>query len=241
MIRGRIQEMEAAGEVREVASQYQQNPTPSTGGIFMPDALIKVARLEPEPPVRHMAHAYPDPPAQWPHRIMDCVRAWDLAATEQVGTGDPDWTVGLKMARLACGKYAVLDIVRFRGRPEQVEQRIVDTANADGKGVRIRISQDPGQAGKAQVGYYASKLAGYTVSFERETGKKATRADPVASQINAGNVLVIDAGWLPAFDAELRVFPAGAKDDQVDALGNAFASLASQGAPMRAIGINTTR
>ena len=56
----------------------------------------------------------------------------------------------------------------------------------------------------------------------RETGAKTTRARPVASQIEAGNVTLVRANWNHAFIEELRDFPFGRKDDQVDALSRAF-------------------
>ena len=52
-----------------------------------------------------------------------------------------------------------------------------------------------------------------------------TRAMPVASQIEAGNVSMLPGLWNRAFVAELRDFPGGLKDDQVDALSRAFGML----------------
>ena len=55
-----------------------------------------------------------------------------------------------------------------------------------------------------------------------ETGDKVTRAEPFASQLNVGNVLMLRGEWNDALLAELRMFPNGAHDDQVDALSDAF-------------------
>ena len=159
------------------------------------------------------------------------VRAWDLAATEagavtgggrRVGVADPDWTVGVKLGRITTGRYVVLDVVRFRGGPEVVERTIRQTAAADGRAVAIGLPEDPGQAGKSQVSYYTAQLAGYVVESSRESGSKVTRAGPVASQCNAGNLGIMRAPWNAAFVDEMRNFPAGKWDDQVDALSRAF-------------------
>ena len=147
------------------------------------------------------------------------VRAWDLAAS-----AEGDWTVGLRLVR-GEGGWQVSDVVRLRGGPEAVLQAICSTAVADGREVVIGLPQDPGQAGRAQVSFLTSRLAGWRVVSSPETGSKALRAMPVASQVNAGHVSLLRGSWNRAFLEELRDFPNGAKDDQVDALGRAFSML----------------
>jgi phage terminase large subunit-like protein len=89
-----------------------------------------------------------------------------------------------------------------------------------------------GQAGKQQVLYLTRKLAGYRVDSSPESGDKATRAAPAASQVNVGNFAVLRAPWNTRFLDELASFPSGAKDDQVDALSRAFSMVGSV-QPMR--------
>jgi predicted phage terminase large subunit-like protein len=153
------------------------------------------------------------------------VRAWDLASTDAIGGRDPDWTAGVRMRKDVSGRYVVTDVVRQRGGPHAIEQTIVNTASQDGRRVRVGLPQDPGQAGKAQVAWLTSKLAGYVVESSPESGSKETRAMPVASQVEVGNVAVVDGPWRRAFVDELGGFPSGAKDDQVDALSRAFTML----------------
>ena len=160
------------------------------------------------------------------------VRAWDLAATGPEGR-DPDWTVGVKLMRDTEGRFVVLDVVRLRGGPAQVEAAIRSAAAADGTEVAIGLPQDPGQAGRAQVAYLARQLAGWRVVASPETGAKETRAMPVASQVDAGNVALRHAGWNRDFLEELAEFPNGRKDDQVDALSRAFSMLVSAAGPAR--------
>jgi predicted phage terminase large subunit-like protein len=154
------------------------------------------------------------------------VRSWDLAATEEQGGNDPDWTVGLKLAKDIHNGLYVEHVERFRGSPEKVETAITNTAAADGRGVRIRLPQDPGQAGKSQAKYLINRLAGYNVEAQRETGDKVTRASPVSAQAGAGNIRVVRGAWNEAFFNELENFPsAKTHDDQVDALSGAFETL----------------
>ncbi len=160
------------------------------------------------------------------------VRAWDLAATAD-GTGDPDWTAGVKLLRCEDGGFVVLDVRRVRVSSAEVAALIVATAHQDGREVAVGLPQDPGQAGKAQVQFLTQKLAGFRVAASPETGAKLSRAVPVASQVEAGLVRVVQAEWTRVFLEELADFPNGPKDDQVDALSRAFSMLTMTTGPAR--------
>jgi predicted phage terminase large subunit-like protein len=205
------EEYETAGAHRDWAALFQQRPTNAGGGIF------KVAQIG----------ALEAPPAG-----LRPVRAWDLASTAATGTRDPDWTVGILLAKNSFGNYIVLDMVRLRGGPEETESAIMATAARDGKNVPILLPQDPGQAGKSQVAYFTRRLAGYTVKSSPESGDKATRAMPVASQVNVGNLSIVHGAWNRAFIDELAAFP-GAKDDVIDALSRAFSEVGDTSAADR--------
>jgi predicted phage terminase large subunit-like protein len=188
---------------RTWAALFQQSPQPPAGSIFDVSKLNIKSEL-----------------ANDPNNII--VRAWDLAATAPTGMNDPDWTVGLKLAKTDDDTYIVVDVVRLRGLPHEVEQAILQTADQDGQAVRIGLPVDPGQAGKSQVANLTRRLSGYHVVSSREIGSKSARAAPVASQWNIGNIAIIRSKWNHAFVTELRDFPSGSKDDHVDALARAF-------------------
>ena len=199
-------EFEAAGAMRDWNALYQGRPSAGEGTIF------KVAQLG----------VLEELPTSTPH----LVRAWDLAATKKMGTADPDWTVGVKMMRTAQDRYLVLDVVRFRGGPEEVERAILNTTNQDGRRCTVRLTQDPGQAGKSQVKNLVAMLAGFRVVSQLASGDKSTRAAPAAAQVNVGNVEMVRASWNAPFRAELASFPGGTHDDQVDAFADAFSMIA---------------
>jgi predicted phage terminase large subunit-like protein len=188
------------------AALFQQTPNPPGGGPFTVSRLTRIAQYQPAAGDR-------------------VVRAWDLAATVATSGNDPDWTVGVKLCCTSNGHYVILDIIRMRGSPREVEEAIVSSARADGDSVWIGLPEDPGQAGKSQVTYLASLLAGYRVIAFRETGSKLTRSLPVASQMEAGNFSIVNGGWNSSFTSELGDFPLGRKDDQVDALVRGFMTL----------------
>lgn len=158
-----------------------------------------------------------------PVDVRQTVRRWDLASTE-----DGDWTVGVRMLRPRdeTQPWVIDDVVRIRMRPGGVKATVLATAKMDGRGVRIVIPQDPGQAGVDQAEAYARELAGYDVRFPRETGDKVVRAQPFSAQCEAGNVALVRAPWNEPFLQSLEAFPdAGVHDDDVDAAAGAFQAL----------------
>jgi predicted phage terminase large subunit-like protein len=196
---------EREGRARDFASNYQGLPRPPEGAMFRPQVMPIIE------------------PAMLPH-ISTKVRAWDLASSMK-----GDYSVGLLLGRSYDSRWQsfwfVLDIVRFRGPPEQVRRTVLDVAKADGYGTKIWIPRDPAQAGADQADSYIRMLTGYPVAAERMSGDKATRADAVASQCNIGRLAMLKAPWNPAFAEELGSFPVGLHDDQVDALSLAFSKL----------------
>jgi predicted phage terminase large subunit-like protein len=162
------------------------------------------------------------------------VRYWDLAATEPSDRNpDPDYTVGIKLARKTGGGWIILDVQRFRRRSGEVEQRLRAVAEDDGMGVRIGIEQEPGASGKAIVAVYRrSVLAAFSVQGFPPADAKAIRARPVASKCEAGLIDVVRAPWNKDFFDEVERFPTdkdAGHDDQVDALSGAFQMLEGRG------------
>lgn len=180
---------------------YQQRPTVRTGGLFKIDNVQQLTEL--------------------PRNLREC-RAWDLAATEN----DGDWTAGVKIGTDG-ERYFILDVVRGRWATDMRDRIIRETAERDGRECRIRLPQDPGQAGKSQAVHFARLLAGFRFRILPVTGDKETRADGWSSQVNAGNVYADKtAPWWRAFCEEYRAFKNGCKqDDQADAGSDAFNDL----------------
>lgn len=186
---------------RTWSALFQQRPSPLEGDLFKPDQI-------------KIVDALPVGDIKW-------ARGWDLASV----VNDGDWTAGGKLGRLADGRFVIGDMARMQRGPDERDAAIANTASLDGRVVKISIPQDPGQAGKTQVLYLTRALAGYNVNSSPETGDKVTRAEPFAAQVNAGNVLMMRGDWNTPLINELRMFPNGSHDDQVDALSRAFAEV----------------
>lgn len=183
------------------SGQYRQLPSPPAGGFFKPDRIEIVDAL--------------------PSNVVKQVRAWDLAATENEG----DYTAGPRMLKTTDNQIYIVDMVRGQWGPDGVENTIKQTTKMDGSDVMVRLPQDPGQAGKAQAKNFITMLSGFNVKAEPVSGDKITRAQPFAAQVNIGNVKMLRGDWNKDLIKELRVFPNGTHDDQVDGLSDGFNEL----------------
>jgi phage terminase large subunit-like protein len=66
------------------------------------------------------------------------VRAWDFAASQPKPGKQPDWTVGLLMLMVKDTFY-VIDVLRGRWKPAEVETNLKNTATQDGQMVTVRM------------------------------------------------------------------------------------------------------
>ncbi len=155
------------------------------------------------------------------------VRYWDFAGTE----GDGCYTVGALMGKLD-GRFYVADIIRGQwsaGQRDAIIKQTAATDKASYGNVQICFEVEPGSAGKSVEAATIAMLAGYNVAGDRPSGDKMTRAKPLQSQAEAGNVYAIAGKWTGAFLEEFASFPNGRYVDQVDATAGAFNQL-SRGA-----------
>ena len=156
-----------------------------------------------------------------PRNLTFC-RYWDRAATKKTEQNDPDYTVGLKLAKDPNGVFYVCDMVRLQESPLNVQNAIKNTASQDSVICKIGIEQDPGQAGVSEADLLIRMLSGYNVKPYKATKDKVTRASPVSAQAEAGNIRVLRGHWNEDFFRELENFPEATHDDIVDALSGAF-------------------
>lgn len=184
---------------------YRQRPTPKEGGMFKLSGL----------PIVKLA------PAVGAKRI----RYWDLGGSDSTKA---DYTVGVLMARTPEGFYDIEDVKRGQWSPKERNEQIRTTAEADTEAypdVSTWIEKVPGLAVEV-INNLIRYLAGFTVHTEMAKADKTTRADPLSSQCEAGNVRLLPGAWNTAFRNELTSFPHGANDDQVDGASGAFSKLA---------------
>jgi hypothetical protein len=96
---------------------FQQNPIPDEGDMFTVANLGKRDHT---------------------NDVILWYRGWGSTKKE----GSP-YSCGVKIGRTREGKYVVGHVVRARGKPDAIRELILETANFDGKRVRIWIPQAP--------------------------------------------------------------------------------------------------
>jgi len=187
----------------EFEALYQGNPTPREGALFK---VSQFGTREDRP---------------------DCsnVLEFDFGSTTQ-----GDFTAAGQVWRdPVTGRFTV-DVSQVQLEPYKRDVWIRSESDAR-EPMEISIPQDPGAAGKAQADSFIRLLAGHNVRITKISGDKETRAMPFASQVNAGNVDVVESPFRNAFIEQCRQFPGGKHDDMVDAVAGAFNQLAAKRKP----------
>lgn len=193
---------------------YQQRPAPRSGGLFgravaiLPAAPAQLARL--------VAYA-------------------DKAGAAE---GKGDHTAVALMAELPGRTYLVVDVLRGQwpaaARNAAIRERLTLWRARYGA-FRVVIEQPPG-LGKESTEALIKDLAGFAAFADPVHANKVERAEPFAAQWQAGNVALLAGPWNAAYLDELRAFPHGRNDDQVDASSGAFRQLTTGGVGRPAVG-----
>ena len=202
----------------DAAGQYQQRPSAAEGGMFKRHWFAN--RLD-------IGDYYAFAEAKY----LTLCRAWDLAWTEPGPGKEPDWSVGVLMGRdHQANIFYILDVVRGRWSPADLERVVLATARRDGETCTVRIPQDPG-AGSFVAAYLSQQLAGYPVRIEAERNSKGQRAAPVAAQAENRLLVLLKGHWNHDWIEEHCAFRPDLKhqrDDQVDATSAAFRQIVRQ-------------
>lgn len=171
-----------------------------------------------------------------PTDVVKWVRSWDLAASEEGESRDPDYTVGILLGRRSNGKIVIGDVVRVRRKADAVQTMIRTLAAKDGHEVWVSLPQDPGAAGKSEKESYLRLLNGYTVLTRTINKNKvlmaSSGADSPAALWQRGEIEIVRASWNKDFLDECDSFPTkGVHDDQVDALSSGIRALPGHSRP----------
>lgn len=152
-------------------------------------------------------------------------RVWDLAHTEkQLMKSDPDWTSGTLLAYRKIGDLYELwikDVARIRAKAPERDTFIRAVAEKDGYGVTLAVEQsiDSRDALSTMEEIFKGKK---TVKGIQTKGDKVARAGPIEPIFEAGNVHILSAAWNLDWLKEIKEFPSGSHDDQVDNITAGF-------------------
>jgi len=180
---------------REWSALYQQDPMPEEGAVFRID-WFRRWRVRPDFP-----------------RVI--VHSWDTGIKpEQIH--DPSvcqtwigWDRG----------YALIDQYRRTMAYPDLKRAVVSLAERDHPTVILIEDKGSGQS----LGQDLRESTRLPVIMVVPQGSKIFRAQRVSPIVEAGHAWVPEsAPWMPEWEAEVAQFPAGAHDDQVDAMTQAL-------------------
>lgn len=185
------------------AGQINQHPVPREGAMFAVDKI----RIE-------------TPPTSWLMRV----RYWDKAGTEGGGAR----TAGVLMGLDTQKRFWFLDVQKGQWGIGNRNARMQATAERDGYAIMIWVEQEPGSGGLESAQNTVKQLKGYRVRADRvgpSEGNKLRRAEPLADEVDRGNVYMAPGEWNADLLEELEYFPKSKFKDQVDGSSGAFNKL----------------
>ena len=161
------------------------------------------------------------------------VRYWDKAGT----AGGGAYTSGVLLAQTptdpkqpSVKHWYIVDVVRGQWSAGERNAVIRQTAELDtqqyGMDLQVWVEQEPGSGGKESAEISVMDLAGYIVHVDRVTGSKDVRMEPLAAQMEVGNVSLMRGKWNADLIDELCALPNGKWRDSADASSGAFNKLA---------------
>lgn len=180
------------------SGQYDQNPTPSEGGIYKRKWFKPRLRRAPQ--------------------LRRIVRYWDLAMSEKTTA---DFTAGVKLGIGTDEHRYVLDVARAQVELDQLPSYLKDVILSDGKSVVQGFEMKGYMTRAIKLLAKDPDLYGFTLMGCDVESDKFTRALPSAAKMSLGMIHIIDGTYAKDFEDECCSFPNGTNDDQVDGFSGA--------------------
>lgn len=158
--------------------------------------------------------------AERPRRAERRLRYWDKAASK-----DGKRTAGVLVSEYD-GVFYIEHVIKGKWTTFERRSVMLSTAQTDGYATRIGIEQEPGSSGVDSIAEEKRMLAGWAVKADVPSGDKDTRMDAFVTQLEAGNVVLIEGPWNREYIDELVLIPHSVYRDQADATSGAFNMLA---------------
>lgn len=159
-----------------------------------------------------------------PTDVPRWVRYWDKAGT----AGGGKFSAGVLVGQRPSGRIVFADVVRDQWSSYERNKVMLQKAAADaelGVPVTTWIEQEPGSGGKESAEISVQDFVGYDVRIDKVTGSKYDRAQPLAAQVEAGNVDLVAGPWNEAFLEEHHQFTGRDSDPYTDQVDSAAGGL----------------
>lgn len=157
-------------------------------------------------------------------------RAWDFAATDKKAAKKKkrsDYTVTILAGyHVDEDRVYLLDLVRERWSPGEVDLHLKGFAEKDGHEVLIWTEEEGGSSGKTVSWNIQNRiLKGYKVEPIHATGPKELRAQPAFAGAERGDLVMVKGDWNDILRNEIVRFPNGEHDDCIDPMGLVYNQL----------------
>jgi len=197
------------------ASLYQQRPAPAEGLLFKDEHFRYWTRdATPSGQTLAILHQPDGPPTTVMTHKLDVFQVVDVAASSKATA---DYTVVTTFGRCPDGQLLVLDVARRQFELLDVPG-FIDREHE-------RHGRPPLWVENFGHGYgvvKALRRKGIAVHGADPIGDKVMRAMDAVARYEAGEIYHLrGADWLDTFEAELKAFPTGSNDDQVDTVAYA--------------------
>lgn len=183
----------------EFAAQYQQQPAPPDGNIIDPKDFVVIDRAALPSGLTY----------KW---------GWDLAVSTRTHA---DYSVGVCGAQDKAGNFYLVELNRGKRTWQQQKGTMIELAKKYGVGTVVGV--ESGAAWAALCDELRKEANGRLIIKDVLPSKdKVGRANPWVAKAECGKFFVVRAEWNKQFLEELKQFPHGAHDDQVDAVSVLF-------------------
>lgn len=207
------------------AALYQQRPAPAQGAIFAIGTFRYWTRLESRATADGKT-VYLNPDEITGGRWLD---SWDATFKD---TKDSDYVVGQRWVKVGANRYLIAQSRGRRSFTATIAEFKAFALRDHGQHVHQHLVEDKAN-GPAIMDVLREEIAG--LKPVNPTGSKEARARAVTPEIESGNVYLphpAEEPWVLDLIAELRSFPTGAHDDQVDAMTQALGEFRGAGRSM---------
>ncbi|QGJ92681.1 terminase large subunit [Microbacterium phage Megan] len=208
------------------SSQFQQAPAPAQGAIFNM-GWWRYWTLDPERATDDGKIRLIVPEQMLGAKWLD---SWDMAFKDKPTS---DYVVGQRWVRHGANRFLMLQSRDRRDFPATLAEMQSFKTQEWGHHVHLRLVEDKAN-GTAVIATLHDKISG--LKPINPTTSKEARARAVTPEVESGNVYLPNPAeypWVSDLLSELRSFPTGAHDDQVDALTQALMELREDGTGSR--------
>lgn len=163
--------------------------------------------------------------------FKNAVRVWDIASTKLASKNhDPDFTAGA-LCSYKSGVFTIENVIRLRGTPREVEQKIIQTYEKDSErfGTELLTLIELGNNSGSKIAVdqlLRGPFAGMQIKPISSNVPKEERARPFAVAAENGYVNIMEGDWNAALLEECKTFPNDKfHDDCIDAAVYAYTHL----------------